>query len=269
MTDNQTLTNTIVKFQFRFLTFILFLALATFPTTTQAQTTRIKDFNDIGWYTYTGTFGLGKSKFALHTEAQFRRVDYISKPQQLLLRTGLNYKVHPALTLQLGYAFIETYPYGDYPLNRYGKIFPEHRTFQSAIYVDDRFRVMLTHRLRLEQRWIANYYGAESKDPDSWLYTNRIRSMLRFQYPLQGPTLDNKEFYLAASDEVFLSFGKNVGENVFDQNRLIGLLGFKINEHTRLEAGYISQIVQFGRRINNQNVFQHNNGIAVNSIFNF
>jgi hypothetical protein len=37
----------------------------------------------------------------------------------------------------------------------------------------------------------------------------------------------------------------------------------------RIEAGYLNQILQLGREINNQNVFQNNNGLVVNSIFNF
>ena len=239
------------------------------PLSVLAQSVRIKEYNDLGWFTYNGTYGLGKSKFALHTEAQFRRVDFGSKPEQLLLRIGLNYKANSALTLQAGYCFVETYPYGEYPINRFGKIFPEHRTFQSAIYVDDRFRVIVTHRARLEQRWLAKYDSAKSDKPDSWLYTNRIRYMLRLQCPLQGPTLDDKEFYLAAIDELFINFGKNVGENVFDQNRILALLGFRINPHIRLEAGYISQILELGRRIDSKNVFQHNSGLSVNAVVNF
>jgi hypothetical protein len=56
-----------------------------------------------------------------------------------------------------------------------------------------------------------------------------------------------------------IGFGKNVAENIFDQNRIGILFGYRFSPKVRLEAGYLNQIVQLGREINNQNVFQYNN----------
>ena len=62
---------------------------------------------------------------------------------------------------------------------------------------------------------------------------------------------------------------KNVNENIFDQNRLAILLGYRFNKKFRIEGGFLQQIVQLGREVNNRNVFQYNNGIILNSYFNF
>jgi hypothetical protein len=36
-----------------------------------------------------------------------------------------------------------------------------------------------------------------------------------------------------------------------------------------VEAGYLNQVVQFGRQINGRNVFQNNHGLIVNANFLF
>jgi hypothetical protein len=92
--------------------------------------------------------------------------------------------------------------------------------------------------------------------------------MLRIQVPLKGKELKNKTAYLAAYNEIFIGFGKNVQTNVFDQNRLGIVLGYQLNKNVRLEGGYLHQTLQLGRQIMDQNVFQYNNGIILNAHFN-
>ncbi|MDW8295445.1 MAG: DUF2490 domain-containing protein, partial [Raineya sp.] len=50
-----------------------------------AQGGRINEYNTIGWYNYFGTFGLSKT-WSIHTEYQWRRVDWVTAWQQSLLR---------------------------------------------------------------------------------------------------------------------------------------------------------------------------------------
>lgn len=40
---------------------------------------------------------------------------------------------------------------------------------------------------------------------------------------------------------MFVGFGKNVAANVFGQNRLAALMGYKVNKNIRIEAGYLGQ----------------------------
>ena len=92
--------------------------------------------------------------------------------------------------------------------------------------------------------------------------------MIRLQAPLKGKEITDRSAYLALYDEVFIGFGKNVNANVFDQNRLGLLLGYRFSKQFRLEAGYLYQTLQYGRQINGQNVFQNNSGLIINTNFN-
>lgn len=235
---------------------------------TYAQNTRITDKNTIGWYAYTGTVSLNK-KWSIHTEYQWRRVNVISDWQQSLLRTGINFKVNQKLTLRAGYAWIETYNYGDIPINGFGKQFTEHRAYQMATINDKISVVEFSHRFMLEQRWIGRYANASSTKENDFFFVNRLRYMYRLQIPLKGKTMADKTAYAAVYDEIFLGFGKNVNENVFDQNRLGVLLGYRFSSKVRIEGGYLNQTVQLPREINNRNVFQYNNGLILHTVFNF
>lgn len=92
--------------------------------------------------------------------------------------------------------------------------------------------------------------------------------MARVQLPLKGKEIKDSTPYVAMYDEIFIGFGKNVTANVFDQNRLGILLGYRFNKSVRIEAGYLNQILQLGRQINGQHVFQNNSGIIINANFN-
>ena len=120
----------------------------------------------------------------------------------------------------------------------------------------------------LEQRFVGRYSQAALEREDEFPLLHRARYMFRVQVPLKKSELKNNSPYLALYDEIFIGFGENVNANVFDQNRLGVLCGYTFNKKVRLEAGYLNQILQFGRQINNQNVFQYNHGIIVNLYMN-
>lgn len=223
---------------------------------------RITDNNNIGWLGANATFNVSK-KFGIHTEYQWRRDDYVEQWQQGLLRVGVNYKLNPDALFRFGYAWAETYPYGDIPINGMGKDFSEHRIYEMVQLNQNISTLSISHRFMLEQRWVGRYTSAALTSEDDWVYTNRLRYMARLQLPVY------KKWYVAAYDELFIGFGKNIGENIFDQNRLGLLVGYPINKNFRLEGGYLNQIVQLGREVGGQNVFQHNNGFIVSGNFTF
>jgi len=224
---------------------------------------RITDRNNIGWYATNATFVVS-DHFGIHTEYQWRRDDYATRWQQGLLRVGVNYKYNNETLFRVGYAWVETYPYGDIPLNGMGKDYTEHRTFEMAQLSNSISRLSISHRLMLEQRWVGRYSSAELDDEDIYIYTNRLRYMLRLQLPLyqKGP-------YVAVYDEIFCGFGGNIGENIFDQNRFGALIGYPFSATFRAEAGYLNQTVMLGREVDGKNVFQKNNGLIISGIFNF
>ncbi len=242
---------------------VFFLA----PLPSFGQNNRLNTSNQIGWYTYFGTFKL-TNKLGLHTEYQFRRANIITDWQQSLLRLGLNYALHPSVQVRVGYGWIETFPYGEYPLNGFGKQYTEHRIFQMAQLSQKVGNVDFSHRFMLEQRFVGKYSDAQATKEAEFPLLHRMRYMVRIQVPLKGNEIQDKTPYLAVYDEVFIGFGKQVNANVFDQNRIGVLLGYRFSKNFRLEGGYLNQTLQFGREINAKNVFQHNNGLIINSNIN-
>ena len=234
----------------------------------KSQNTRIIDYNSIGWYNAFVTKKI-TDKWSAHLEYQWRRDGFILHGQQSLLRVGINYKVNQKLTARIGYGWIETYPYGSINLQAAGKTFTEHRAFQALLLNDQIGALEIQHRLMLEQRWIGRYTKPDIHIEDDYVYVNRMRYMLRLQMPLGKKLIEDKTFYAAVYDEIFVQFGENVQENIFDQNRLSALLGYKLNKYFKLELGYLNQSVLFGREIKGNNVLQKNNGVIVNTYLNF
>lgn len=230
----------------------------------KAQSGRVNTYNTIGWYNYFGNYRLS-DKLSLHAEYQWRRTPLITDWQQSLLRIGVNYHLKPSVLFRVGYAWAETFPYGDLPINVYGKAFSEHRLFQLLQLSQQEGRLDFTHRFMLEQRWIGRYSSATLDKEDDYLYANRMRYMFRTVYRLRKDPRKYPLPYVAAYDEILIGFGKNVAVNVFDQNRLGCLLGFKLNSNWTIEGGYFSQILQFSRLVGGQSVMQYNGGIILNA----
>ena len=203
-----------------------------------SNTYRKNTSNTNAWLMY-----FGNHKFSpllgWHAEIQVRRHDVIRDWQQLLLRTGLDiYSKQVRYTI--GYAFVETFPYGEFAV---ANSFPEHRIWQQALVSQQAGSLKLSHRYRLEQRMIGNASTGEFRNGR---YENRFRYMVKASLPLKGKTLEAKEFYLAAYDEVFINFGKGVRYNLFDQNRAYAALGFHLGKVGKVECGFLYQVVQQG-----------------------
>jgi hypothetical protein len=197
-----------------------------------------QDSNGNLWLNYIGDHPVEGTKWGIHLEGQIRRAEMGGDAQQLLLRPGINYKLNASTSLSLGYAFVETYPYGDYPT---AHEFPEHRAWQQLSYTQSWLGLDWVHRFRLEQRWIGEMKNtAGDWDVANWRYENRFRYMLRTTVPLT----ESKNTYLALSNELFLNFGENVVGNDFDQNRAFIGIGHKLNPVTRIEVGFLEQSLQ-------------------------
>jgi hypothetical protein len=252
-----------MKYRFLFLIVLTFLTQIAF-----AQNTRLNHNNTIGWYNYFGTFKLS-NKFGIHSEYQWRRDNGITDWQQSLLRVGVNYNLNPRVLFRTGYAWIETFPYGDYAINGFGKDFTEHRIYEMVQLSHKEGIVDFSHRFMLEQRFVGRYSNANLATENEFPLLHRFRYMFRLQLPLKGKEIKDKTPYVALYDEILIGFGENVNANIFDQNRIGLLLGYRFNKAVRIEGGYLNQTLQFGRQINGQDVYQNNNGLIVNANFTF
>ena len=105
-----------------FFQFAILLICFSLCSQVNAQNTRIQNYNTIGWYNFFGNFKLN-NKWGIHAEYQWRREDLITNWQQSLFRVGGSFQLNPKVQLRLGYAWVETFPYGDIPINGFGKQF--------------------------------------------------------------------------------------------------------------------------------------------------
>jgi Protein of unknown function (DUF2490) len=223
--------------------------------TLKAQNPREYTNNSTAWFMYFGTHKIA-DKWSLHLEGQVRRSEGLANPQQFLLRGGVNYHINPQATVTAGYAFIETYPYGGFPVK---SIFPENRVWEQLQLKNQVGNFEWISRFRLEQRYVHApvLVGGTYKAGDA-VYTNRFRVLNRFSIPFNGKTIVDKSFYLSVYDEFMINFGKNVQYNLFDQNRIYVALGYKLPKVGRLEMGYLNQtlVKSDGKKIENNHTFQ-------------
>lgn len=205
------------------------------------------DANFHGWLQYFGNHSLGRSRLAAHLEAQVRRHDLARSWQNVLLRPALQWRLHPKFDFTAGYGFISHHRYGSYPIRR---AWNEHRIFQDARVQHAAGRARLLHRFRFENRWLENRQ-----------FENRFRYMARVTLPLRGP------YSLALWNEFFLPVKPERFPGVFDQNRASVLLGKRLSDHVRVEAGYMLQTVwQRNGRVREDN---HTLVLAISSALPF
>lgn len=220
-----------------------------------AQNPREYANNSNAWFMYFGTHKIA-DKWSLHLEAQVRRSEGLARPQQFLLRGGLNYHINPQATVTAGYAFIETSPYGGFSAK---SDFPEDRIWEQLQLKNQVGNFEWISRFRLEQRYVyAPVLVGTTYEAGPSVYTNRFRLLNRFSIPLKGKTIADKSFYVSVYDEFMINYGKNVQFNLFDQNRAYVALGYKIPKIGRLELGFLNQTIvkSDGKKIENNNTFQ-------------
>ena len=234
----------------------------------KAQTNPLHQYtqNANAWLMYFGDHKVA-DKWGIHLEAQLRRNVLFSNPQQLLLRTGINYHIDNQIMATIGYCFVETYPYGAFPV----KVkYPENRIWEQIQIKTQISNFEWVSRFRLEQR-LSNLPVLNTStnvfEPGDENYTNRFRLLNRFSIPFKGKKIEDKSFYLSAYDEFFINFGKNVASNLFDQNRAYIALGYKFPNVGRFEIGYLYQTIQKpdGIKIEQNNTLQ----IGLSSTINF
>lgn len=195
------------------------------------------------WYMYFGDHKFSE-KWGIHLEAQFRRSSLIANPQQLLLRTGLNYHFNPQVFATFGYCYVETAPYGDFPVK---SDFPENRIWEQLQFKTQQGRFEWVNRLRLEQRLVKSPIAAiddpNKYEPGDAVYSNRFRLLNRVSIPFKGTVIEDRRLYFTLYNEVLFSFGKNVAANALDQNRAYAAFGYKLPKVGRLEFGYLYQTI--------------------------
>ena len=230
---------------FKKILIILGLSTSTFVLIAQVSQSFV---NQNAWVNSTVTWNIS-TKWAIHQEIQWRRNDYLNKPQQTLLRGGLTRDFGSGLSGTTGYGYICTSAYGTLPSK---SAFAEHRIWQQLQQKNTHSKFEFTTRLRLEQRWVDSPAAIKINNvqfqPNEFIYSHRARFMEKVNIALYSKEAAFKDhcLYLSLMDEYFASFGTNVTTNIFDQNRAFIGIGYVIPRIGRLEVGYLSQTINKG-----------------------
>ena len=125
-----------------------------------------------GWAAWFNSAKLS-DRWSLVSDVQLRSSDGWEDLRNFIGRGGLSYALDDRHSLAAGYAYIGTYAPGAPDLT-------EHRSWQQLIAQRRVGGSPLTHRLRLEQRFIERATGDD-------LYSDRLRYFARLLLPFAGP----------------------------------------------------------------------------------
>jgi hypothetical protein len=193
------------------------------------------------WTMYFGNHRITE-KIGIHSEYQWRRSDFFESWQQSLMRLGVDYYAKNGLQFTAGYGWIKTYPYGQQPI---AKTYDEHRVWQQLILKNKNGRIEFQHRYRLEQRFVENWIinSSDNYTLDGFNFRQRIRYRFMLNLPISKKEMIDNTLFLSLYDEVFIGFGKGIGKNVLDQNRLCATLGWRFSKDFNIQLGYLNQYV--------------------------
>ncbi|HEX8060915.1 MAG TPA: DUF2490 domain-containing protein [Cyclobacteriaceae bacterium] len=189
------------------------------------------------WAAYLNQTRLS-NKWGLWAEVHYRMTDnFVDRPFSLLIRPGVTYFIKDNLRATAGYALVEHYPAKGLHTTR-----TEHRIWQQIAWNQKYPRLATTQWLRLEQRYLEKI--ANDARVGGYVHSWRARYNFSFFVPLKGKDMEPKVPYVMLQNELFLSFGKNVVYNTFDQNRLFLGMGYQFSPQLNAQLGYMNVFQQ-------------------------
>ena len=201
---------------------------------TPAKTIHYREQAWLGYFNQTRL----SNKWGLWLDLHYRMTDnFVDRPFQLLIRPGVTYYIKDNLRATVGYGLIEHYPAKGLHTTR-----TEHRVWQQIYWNQKYPRLATTQWLRIEERY--NQKVVSDTKVGGYTYSLRLRYNFSFLIPLKGQEIVAKTPFAVLANEVFLSFGKNVVYNTFDQNRLFIGMGYQFSSRFNAQLGYMNVFQQ-------------------------
>ena len=191
------------------------------------------------WYTYGSKHRLSE-RISISPYGELRFYEPSSNYNLIFVSLRANYHVKSDQTIGLGYAYLDidtVFEFDNEPNVH------EHRSFEQYVYSQKFGNINVSHRGRLEQRFLA--------------FSNRNELQNRFRYRLKLTYDLNTTFYLKITEEPFVNFQ----DQVFHENRLYAGIGIKVLKNSQLQIGYLKQHI----RKNNLNRIQIGVSISTDS----
>ena len=154
----------------------------------------------------------------------------------------------------LAYTYVRAYPPAG--STQIAGVEPRHSINQEIKQSQRVAGFTLENNVRLQQTYAGDRaYGQKRL---TWKFLQRVHYRLGAEItaPSWFRSMPN---YYAVYDEVIVGFGSHSGTNALKQDRTYGAFGWKLNQNTRLELGYMYQY----RPVANGIIGEHNNALQI------
>lgn len=176
------------------------------------------------WFQYLMSARL-TDKSTLTALSQYRSFDLVYDTRLFLVSAYVDYEVANDVKPAAGFMFLvlDSYKSDNTKKERY-----EKRPFQQVTLGGNIGRTSVSHRFRVEERFISN--------PDEFIV--RLRYLISLRIPFNR-TGEKEKLYGILKNELRMNVVK---EDPFDSNRLTAGLGIKVGKNSAIEVAFINQL---------------------------
>ena len=212
----------------------LYYLLLLIPVLSMAQTKE----NYSSWNSLIMDYHINDN-FYLKNESHFRRTNFLSDWQQILIRPSLHYKYNKTVDFAIGYTYSRNY--------KEPKNFNENDAWQQVQLSHTSQKSSFKHRFRLEQRFIDEIAQTTTGNftKDGTNFSMRFRYRFTWSMPLFKVNGD-KKLSVAAFDEIWLNAEKGIVPRSVNQNWFYAGLSYPISKKASIGLGYLDAYAPIG-----------------------
>ena len=185
---------------------------------------------------HTGWFALSNStkiseKFTAFADVQLRTEDRWTFLKQVEVSAGVNYSFLPNQEIGFGGVITNTRESQIVHLKE-----NDRRVFEQYLIKHSLGSAVVTHRFRLEQRFIET-------TANQHFFAQRLRYRFKVQQPLSSrQTKFSSGFYALVQDELLVNVEnkEKLNNHFLDQNRLLLAVGYRISKSLDIDLGYLN-----------------------------
>ncbi|MDQ0067858.1 DUF2490 domain-containing protein [Chryseobacterium lathyri] len=176
------------------------------------------------WFQYLMSAKL-TDKSTLTALSQYRSFDLAYDTRLFLISAYVDYEIANEVKPAAGFMFLvlDSYKSDNSKKERY-----EKRPFQQVTLGGNIGRTSVSHRFRVEERFISN--------PDEFIV--RLRYLISLKIPFNRVG-EKEKLYGILKNELRMNVVK---EDPFDSNRLTAGLGMKVGKNSAIEVAFINQL---------------------------
>ncbi len=225
---------------------LLLFTILSFSSYAQKQVNEQEQF----WVGYLNQTRLS-NKWGIWLDVHARRTDFADRWSTQIFRPGVTYYLNESIRVTAGYAYVRSYP----PAGQH-TVRPEHRPWQQVFWTGKRKRLHSVQTIRMEERFMRK--NANDQLLDGYNFNFRFRYLLNLMVPLNRDYIEPKTVFFAFNDEIHINAGKQITQNMFDQNRLFLGVGYQFNPSTNIQVGYMNLFQQLpaGNQFNNNHTLR-------------